>query len=638
MKSYLANRLPALLGLVPGLTGAQTYYTDEQINSQVCNLPYEWDMLNNEYSNGQQCPAFPAGFNRFNIIETDVFIHSDLNSAGKSSSASTLFRLSPNSSKLDFGGEFTLRCIGDVGGPNIPYCAYNMRRGAHYVGNGNTEFGYHFESAQFSDPTFRRAWGRTDYLNMGVAPVTKTSNDYYFPIGGWDMSTSPPPAALNVDTVYLPNLDINKIAGISTIILSNPDVNGKVSADQFDRRGISNSNCILPDDAFGAYTRGGIIDVVPYGTGSRVFLKLPYTETFSYRKNMFSGVNYQGKSTNRGWVKITYYGTASGFFQPFAMKSKVRSIGSWPLSNPGQGALGFPFSDFGIPANRLTHADVTIHQDDRGFGHDLSPLKRTPYHGEDAQAGQNASLFTINEAANRFKMYACASDRPTGYMGYYAYNHFSGAPYNRGWIRVDYQAGTCATAATGFAIKQIPSASNGTCGGGSGSLTTVEGSGADIWGTNDEFTFMYKTFTAGENKTFTAKIESQSNSDGWAKAGIMFRSSLSSNAKYASMLATPSNGTHFTYRPDGTNTVTARTSNTTIKAPYWLRVQKVGKVFTGFWSSNGTTWSSVGSQTLNSFGNTFYVGIAVSSHNKESTVPNSIPGTSKPVFSNLSGI
>jgi hypothetical protein len=232
LKTFFTKSLLTLplLGLVPGSADAQIY-TDEQINSDVCLLPYEWNMRDNEYSFGQYCGPFPAGFNRFNVIETGAFIHSDLNpTTGRANSASTLYRLHTvdQSPKRYLGGEYTVQIIGNVDAPYSIYGSFNMRRGSE-----NYDHNY-FEDVAFS-ANRRRAFGRVDYLNMGVAPVTKTTTDYYFPIGHWDMSTSAS-QPLKVKSISLPNMDINKIVGVSTIIYSN-SVGGKIKADQFDRRG-----------------------------------------------------------------------------------------------------------------------------------------------------------------------------------------------------------------------------------------------------------------------------------------------------------------------------------------------------------------------------------------------------------------
>ena len=61
--------------------------------------------------------------------------------------------------------------------------------------------------------------------------------------------------------------------------------------------------------------------------------------------------------------------------------------------------------------------------------------------------------------------------------------------------------------------------------------------------------------------------------------------------------------------------------------PYWVRVRRMGTTFTSYVSANGTTWTTVGSQTISMTG-TVFVGLAVTATN------NSL--LSKAVFDNVS--
>ena len=50
---------------------------------------------------------------------------------------------------------------------------------------------------------------------------------------------------------------------------------------------------------------------------------------------------------------------------------------------------------------------------------------------------------------------------------------------------------------------------------------TVNGGGADIWGTSDQFNFASQSFTG--SGSIVAQVSSQTNTNVWAKAGVMFR-------------------------------------------------------------------------------------------------------------------
>ncbi len=75
---------------------------------------------------------------------------------------------------------------------------------------------------------------------------------------------------------------------------------------------------------------------------------------------------------------------------------------------------------------------------------------------------------------------------------------------------------------------------------------TVNASGADVFDFPDEFRFVYQQFSG--DATVTARVGSLTNTNAWAKAGVMIRETLNANSSHAAMLLTPSNGFNFQYR------------------------------------------------------------------------------------------
>ncbi|NLE37375.1 MAG: DUF1349 domain-containing protein, partial [Pirellulaceae bacterium] len=143
---------------------------------------------------------------------------------------------------------------------------------------------------------------------------------------------------------------------------------------------------------------------------------------------------------------------------------------------------------------------------------------------------------------------------------------------------------------------------------GSGSVV-VSGSGEDIGGTSDEFRFVYQPFP--ENGQIVARVLSIQNTDPWAKAGVMIRESLDANSRYAFTMVTPSNGTVFQSR--ATTGGSAVTNASGPSANSWLRLTRTGDTFLSEMSTNGTSWTTLGSTTIG-MGGTVYVGLAVTSH------------------------
>ena len=80
-----------------------------------------------------------------------------------------------------------------------------------------------------------------------------------------------------------------------------------------------------------------------------------------------------------------------------------------------------------------------------------------------------------------------------------------------------------------------------------GNVLTLRGSGADIWNSADEFRFTYRQLTGDGD--LIARIDSLTNTNAWAKAGVMLRESLSPGSRFALMLLTPGTaGAAFHYR------------------------------------------------------------------------------------------
>ena len=140
---------------------------------------------------------------------------------------------------------------------------------------------------------------------------------------------------------------------------------------------------------------------------------------------------------------------------------------------------------------------------------------------------------------------------------------------------------------------------------------TVDASGADIWGTADEFHYVYQPLT-GDGE-IVVRVASLTNTDPWAKAGVMIRETLAADSAHASVFISPGNGAAFQRR-----TLTAGTSVTTaggaVSAPYYVRLVRRGNTFYSFISSDGQNWTAIGSDTV-VMGATVQIGMAVTSHN-----------------------
>src|SRR5208282_3279774 len=110
---------------------------------------------------------------------------------------------------------------------------------------------------------------------------------------------------------------------------------------------------------------------------------------------------------------------------------------------------------------------------------------------------------------------------------------------------------------------------------------TISSAGDYIGGTADQFNFDYQLQTG--NFDVTVCLAGLGLSDLWAEAGLMARVSLDPGSPFTATLATPGlNGEFFTDRAT-TNGQAASSGDFPVNYPHtWLRLNRVGSVFTGF--------------------------------------------------------
>lgn len=144
---------------------------------------------------------------------------------------------------------------------------------------------------------------------------------------------------------------------------------------------------------------------------------------------------------------------------------------------------------------------------------------------------------------------------------------------------------------------------------------TIAASGHDIWDYSDAFRFTYRTIT-GDGEIIV-RVTSLDDTHEWNKAGLMFRETLSPGSRHVMAFVSSVNGAAFQYRaePDGIS----KEENTTphIAAPTWLKLVKKLNHYSAFVSTDGFTWTQMGTEIVVPFGDNVpvYAGIMLTSHN-----------------------
>lgn len=138
----------------------------------------------------------------------------------------------------------------------------------------------------------------------------------------------------------------------------------------------------------------------------------------------------------------------------------------------------------------------------------------------------------------------------------------------------------------------------------------VTGSGADIFGTADAF--QYACQSGSGDCSIQARVASVQDINVWSKAGLMIRETLDAGALNAAIFVTPSNGINFQWRTN-TDGVTTSSNAPSLTAPYWVKLARTGNSFTGYDSTNGSSWTAISTQTVVMATNV-YLGLGVTSH------------------------
>jgi len=120
---------------------------------------------------------------------------------------------------------------------------------------------------------------------------------------------------------------------------------------------------------------------------------------------------------------------------------------------------------------------------------------------------------------------------------------------------------------------------------------TITGSGADIWGSSDQFHYGYVQIT-GDATIVARVVDNGTGSNNWAKGGVMIRETLDADSKHMIMALTGSEGGGIAFqgRP-----VTGERSNSfhgdiTAAPPHWVKLTREGNTITAYHSADGVTW------------------------------------------------
>ena len=122
---------------------------------------------------------------------------------------------------------------------------------------------------------------------------------------------------------------------------------------------------------------------------------------------------------------------------------------------------------------------------------------------------------------------------------------------------------------------------------GSDGAFVMQGAGADVWGSSDEFRYAYKSLT-GDGSIQARVVAIGAGSSTWAKGGVMIRSTLDANSPHMIMALTGGDGGGIAFQ--GRQTVAGNSSSfhgaVTAEAPFWVKLTREGNSITGYYAAD----------------------------------------------------
>jgi hypothetical protein len=153
---------------------------------------------------------------------------------------------------------------------------------------------------------------------------------------------------------------------------------------------------------------------------------------------------------------------------------------------------------------------------------------------------------------------------------------------------------------------------------------TIRGDGGDIWDNSDAFHYAYVQLS-GDGEIIARVVSNGFGSNTWAKGGVMIRETLNPDSKHIMMVVTGGEGGGKALQCRSTTGGPSFSSHgdVTVSPPLWLKLQRRGNTFTGYYSYNGVNWiqqtsSYAGDGTVNPriilMDTDIYIGLCVTSH------------------------
>ncbi len=127
----------------------------------------------------------------------------------------------------------------------------------------------------------------------------------------------------------------------------------------------------------------------------------------------------------------------------------------------------------------------------------------------------------------------------------------------------------------------------------------IRAAGSDVFGATNQYGAIYLRNAEQDGTTDTVKLTAQADTSDWAKAGIMVRNDITQSGTspgFVILAASPGHGYVLQWDANGDGQLDSNSAPSAATTyPSWLKLTRSGTTFTGSYSTDGTTWTQIGS-------------------------------------------
>jgi autotransporter-associated beta strand protein len=140
----------------------------------------------------------------------------------------------------------------------------------------------------------------------------------------------------------------------------------------------------------------------------------------------------------------------------------------------------------------------------------------------------------------------------------------------------------------------------------------LRGAGSDIWGTADSFQMLSRPVT--NDCRLIARLLKVDPTDASAKVGITLREGTTAGARHITLDWMPQQVIEALWRTTTNGSTATQAAAGKVTVAPWVKLERIGNVFSGAWSLDGIHWSNVTTQTL-ALPSVLQAGLVVCAHN-----------------------